>query len=42
MRKELADEWDDGLCVKQGQEYAILTDEIIKAHAGFGKNDLDR
>ena len=34
VRKELIDEW--GLRgVKKGQEYAILTDEIIKAWAGF-------
>lgn len=30
MRKELTDEWDDR-GVKQGQEYAILTDEITRA-----------
>ena len=41
MRKEIADEWDDG-GVKQGQEYAILTDEITKAHTKFGRNDLDK
>ena len=34
VRKELTDEWDlRG--VKKGQEYAILTDEITKAWAGF-------
>jgi len=34
VRKELTDEWD---CrgVKQGQEYAILTDEITKAWSGM-------
>ncbi|QHI71047.1 hypothetical protein Ami3637_00395 [Aminipila terrae] len=30
VRKELTDEWDDR-GVKQGQEYAILTDEITRA-----------
>lgn len=30
MRKELTDEWDSR-GVKQGVEYAILTDEITKA-----------
>ncbi len=34
IRKELTDEWDDR-GVKQGQEYAILTDEITKAWSGF-------
>ena len=34
VRKELADEWDDR-GVKQGIEYAILTDEITKAWAGL-------
>ena len=34
VRKELTDEWDlSG--VKKGNEYAILTDEITKAWAGF-------
>jgi len=34
VRKELTDEWDNR-GVKKGQEYAILTDEITKAWAGF-------
>jgi hypothetical protein len=34
VRKELTDEWDDR-GVKQGQEYAILTDEISKAWSGI-------
>lgn len=34
VRKELTDEWD-ARGVKKGQEYAILTDEITKAWAGF-------
>jgi len=34
VRKELTDEWDDR-GVKQGSEYAILTDEISKAWAGM-------
>ena len=34
MRKELTDEWDNR-GVKQGIEYAILTDEITKAWAGL-------
>jgi len=34
VRKELADEWADR-GVKQGAEYAILTDEISKAWAGM-------
>src|SRR5690554_4294120 len=34
VRKELTDEWDNR-GVKQGIEYAILTDEITKAWAGF-------
>jgi hypothetical protein len=34
VRKELADEWDNR-GVKQGVEYAILTDEITKAWAGL-------
>lgn len=33
VRKELTDEWDDR-GVKQGNEYAILTDEITKAWSG--------
>jgi prophage antirepressor-like protein len=33
VRKELTDEWDDR-GVKEGKEYAILTDEITKAWAG--------
>lgn len=34
IRKELTDEWESR-GVKQGQEYAILTDEITKAWSGF-------
>jgi hypothetical protein len=34
VRKELADEWDDR-GVMQGQEYAILTDEITRAWTGM-------
>jgi hypothetical protein len=34
VRKELTDEWQDR-GVKQGAEYAILTDEITKAWAGL-------
>ena len=34
VRKELTDEWETG-GVKKGLEYAILTDEITKAWAGF-------
>ncbi|GHU32293.1 phage antirepressor [Betaproteobacteria bacterium] len=34
VRKELTDEWEDR-GVKQGMEYAILTDEITKAWSGM-------
>ena len=34
VRKELTDEWDTR-GVKQGKEYAILTDEITRAWAGY-------
>ena len=34
VRKELTDEWDSR-GVKQGVEYAILTDEITKAWSGM-------
>jgi len=34
VRKELTDEWESR-GVKKGSEYAILTDEITKAWAGF-------
>jgi len=34
VRKELTDEWDER-GVKNGQEYAILTDEITKAWSGL-------
>jgi hypothetical protein len=34
VRKELTDEWENR-GVKQGGEYAILTDEITKAWAGL-------
>ena len=38
VRKELTDEWDlRG--VERGLEYAILTDEITKAWAGFTTNE---
>ncbi len=35
VRKDLTDEWQDR-GVQEGQEYAILTDEITKAWAGMG------
>jgi hypothetical protein len=38
VRKELTDEWEVR-GVKKGQEYAILTDEITKAWAGFTTKD---
>jgi hypothetical protein len=34
VRKELTDEWDQR-GIKQGQEFAILTDEITKAWSGM-------
>lgn len=34
VRKELTDEWEER-GIKQGQEYAILTDEITKAWSGM-------
>ncbi len=34
VHKELTDEWDDRN-VKQGQEYAILTDEITRVWSGM-------
>ena len=36
--KELTDEWKDR-GMKEGAEYAILTDEITKAWAGRSVND---
>ena len=38
VRKELTDEWESR-GVKKGLEYAILTDEITKAWAGFTTKD---
>lgn len=38
VRKELTDEWESK-GVKKGLEYAILTDEITKAWAGFATKD---
>lgn len=38
VRKELTDEWEVR-GIKKGQEYAILTDEIIKAWAGLTTKD---
>jgi hypothetical protein len=38
IRKELTNEWDKG-GIKQGQEYAILTDEMYKGWAGLGTRD---
>lgn len=38
VRKELTDEWDSRR-VKQGLEYAILTDEITKAWAGLSTKE---
>lgn len=41
VRKELTDEWDDR-GVKQGTEYAILTDEISKAWSGMTTRQYKR
>ena len=41
VRKELTDEWDDR-GVKQGLEYAILTDEITKAWSGMTTHQYKR
>ncbi len=41
VRKELTDEWDDR-GVKKGLEYAILTDEITKAWAGFSTKEYKK
>ena len=41
VRKELTDEWDDR-GVKQGLEYAILTDEITKAWSGMTTRQYKR
>jgi len=38
VRKELTNEWEQR-GVKQGQEFAILTDEITKAWSGMGTKD---
>jgi hypothetical protein len=38
VRKELTDEWESK-GVKKGLEYAILTDEITRAWAGFATKD---
>ena len=38
VRKDLTDEWEDR-GVKKGLEYAILTDEITKAWAGFSTKE---
>lgn len=41
VRKELTDEWDDR-GVKQGVEYAILTDEITRAWSGMTTRQYKR
>ncbi|MFH0770982.1 MAG: Bro-N domain-containing protein [Candidatus Peregrinibacteria bacterium] len=41
VRKELTDEWH-GRGVKEGQEYAILTDEIVQAWAGMSVREYKR
>lgn len=41
VRKELTDEWDNR-GVKQGVEYAILTDEITKAWSGMSTRQYKR
>jgi hypothetical protein len=41
VRKELTDEWDNR-GVKQGMEYAILTDEITRAWSGMTTNQYKR
>ncbi|MBS3938734.1 MAG: hypothetical protein KGZ50_09220 [Peptococcaceae bacterium] len=41
VRKELADEWDNR-GVRQGVEYAILTDEITKAWSGMSTRQYKR
>jgi len=41
VRKELTDEWEDR-GVKQGVEYAILTDEISKARSGMTTRQYKR
>lgn len=41
VRKELTDEWDNR-GVKQGMEYAILTDEITKAWSGLTTRQYKR
>lgn len=40
VRKELTDEWD-ARGVRQGIEYAILTDEISRAWSGMTTNPID-
>jgi hypothetical protein len=41
VRKELTDEWENRN-VKQGVEYAVLTDEITKAWSGMSTNQYKR
>jgi len=41
IRKELTDEWEEP-GVKQGQEFAILTDEITKEWSGFTTKEYKR
>ncbi|BBB91750.1 MAG TPA: Bro-N domain-containing protein [Methylomusa anaerophila] len=41
VRKELTDEWDNR-GIKQGAEYAILTDEITKAWSGMSTRQYKR
>ena len=41
VRKELTDEWDNR-GVKQGMEYAILTDEITRAWSGMTTHQYKR
>ena len=41
VRKELTDEWDER-GVKKGQEYAILTDEIIKAWSSLSVKEYKK
>ena len=40
-RKELTDEWKDR-GIKQGMEYAILTDELTKAWSGMTTRQYKR
>jgi hypothetical protein len=41
IRKDLTNEWDRG-GVKQGLEYALLTDEITRAWSGMNTRDYNR